>query len=271
MDKMLTFRQFVTSLRALEIDRDRAVIAHVSLSAFGQVNGGAETVLGALLTVFETLIMPTFTYKTMVTPEVGPPDNALDYGSDRDRNRLAEFFHPQMPADPLMGVVAEALRNHPRAQRSMHPILSFSGVGAESILQVQTLDEPLAPIRGMFEQQGWVLLMGVDHTVNTSIHFAEALAGRKRFVRWALTPAGIVECPGFPGCSLGFQALAADLQGVTRSVTLGEGQIQAVPLTQLVQIARDKIADDPLALLCDRPHCARCQAVRKEVTSGRTE
>jgi aminoglycoside 3-N-acetyltransferase len=268
---MVTFRQFVRALRELDVERGRPVIAHASLSAFGQVQGGAETVLGALLTVYETLMMPTFTYKTMVTPEVGPADNALNYGDDKHHNRLAEFFHADMPADPMMGAVAEALRKHPLAYRSMHPILSFSGVNAEAILRLQTLDEPLAPIRGLVEEQGWVLLLGVDHTVNTSIHYAEGLANRKRFIRWALTPEGIKECPQFPGCSMGFQALASDLQEVTRRVFVGEGQIQAIPLVHLVQIVRDKIAQDRLALLCDRPDCARCNAVRSDEMAARTQ
>jgi len=40
-------------------------------------------------------------------------------------------------------------------------------------------------------------------------------------VRWALTAEGVVECPGFPGCSQGFQALESDLEGVTRSANVG--------------------------------------------------
>ena len=63
---MLTFRDFSTALRKLEIDRSSPVIVHSSLSAFGELHGGAETVLGALLMAFNTLVMPTFTYKTKI-------------------------------------------------------------------------------------------------------------------------------------------------------------------------------------------------------------
>ena len=45
---MLTFRDLLTALRKLDLDRARPVIAHGSLSSFGQVNGGADTILGAL-------------------------------------------------------------------------------------------------------------------------------------------------------------------------------------------------------------------------------
>ncbi len=71
---MLTFRDFITGFRRLEIDRSRPVIVHTSLSAFGEVHGGAQTVLGALSSSFDTFLMPAFTYKSMITPEVGPPE-----------------------------------------------------------------------------------------------------------------------------------------------------------------------------------------------------
>jgi aminoglycoside 3-N-acetyltransferase len=261
---MLTFRDFLTTLRKLEIPTSTPMIAHASLSAFGEVQGGAETVLGALLARFETLVMPTFTFAPLVIPEAGPPGNAAAYGSGNDSNRMAEFFHPGLPADRLMGILPEALRHHPRAQRSTHPLLSFSGINAGPYLIAQTLADPLGPLRALWEKGSWVLLLGVDHRVNTSIHFAERCAGRKGFTRWALTPSGIVECPGFPGCSEGFEALRPRLAGVTRRAQAGPGQIQAIPLIDLVDIARLWIKTDPLALLCQREGCERCNAVRAQ-------
>jgi len=227
-EKEVRYHDLVDGLRALGVPAGRPVIAHASLSAFGQVRGGAAAVVGALLAVFDGVIMPTFTYKTMLTPEVGPPNNGIAYGSGHDQNRMAEFYTPDMPADPSMGVVAETLRKHRNAKRSLHPILSFSGVGADKALKTQTLDEPLAPIGALTEHEGWVLLLGVDHTVNTSIHYGELLAGRKQFIRWALTPIGVVECPGFPGCSQGFQALAPHLEDLTRRVVIGAATVQAI-------------------------------------------
>lgn len=262
---MLTFRDLSSAFRKLEIDRNEPAIAHASLSAFGQVNGGADTLLGALLMSFNTLIMPVFTYKTMVTPEVGPPVNGMRYGKGKDANMMAEFFRPEMPADKMMGCVPEAMRRHPKAQRSRHPILSFAGVNAQEMLDSQSLQEPLNPIGKLFERKAWVLLLGVDHTVNTSIHYAEKLAGRKQFVRWALTPRGIVECPGWPGCSLGFQAIAAWVEEDTRSVEAGAARIQAVPLTNIVDAAQKMIIKDSRALLCEREDCERCQAVRQSL------
>ena len=260
---MPSFHDFARGLRQLGIERGLPVIAHASLSAFGQMTGGAETLVGALLASFSTVIMPAFTYLTMLTPESGPPGNGIAYGTGKDTNRMAEFYTPDLPADRTIGAVAEALRRHPKASRSTHPILSFTGVNAASILQAQTLSQPLEPIHALADAGGWVLLLGVDHTSNTSIHYAERLAGRKQFFRWALTPEGIVACPGWPGCSDGFQALDPHLEPVRRSVQVSSSLIQAFPLTALVEAVTQAIAADPFALLCHRPDCGRCNAVRE--------
>jgi aminoglycoside 3-N-acetyltransferase len=262
---MLTFRDLFTALRKLDLDRARPVIAHGSLSSFGEVNGGADTILGALLSISNSVIMPTFTFKTMLIPEVGPQHNAIQYGSGKDLNRMAEFFTPDMPVDPLMGTIPEALRLHPKAHRSMHPILSFAGINTTPELDKQTINEPLAPLHALREGGGWVILLGVDHTVNTSIHYGELLAGRKQFVRWALTPDGVIECPGFSGCSNGFNAITPSLDQVIRRVQVGNSLVQALPIAALVETVLAMLKQDPLALLCEKPDCERCNAVRESV------
>ena len=255
------YRELGAALRRLRL-RDRPAIAHTSMKSIGMVKGGPDALLGALLGAVSALVVPTFTYKTMVVPDSGPPNNGITYGSGKDHNRLAEPFHIGMPADKLMGVLPETLRRHPNAVRTSHPILSFAGVNADAILAAQTRFNPLAPIGALADADGWVLLLGVDHTVNTSIHYAERRAGRRQFVRWALTTTRIGEYPGFPGCSLGFQAISADLAKATRSEKVGGALVQAVSLRKLFDVVQARLKDDPLALLCDQTDCERCAAVR---------
>lgn len=238
------------------------VIAHASLKAFGHIEGGAEMMLAALLDSVRGIIMPTFTYKSMLNPEVGPPRNGITYGSETDLNKLAEAFHPDMPADKMMGVLPEFLRKHPKAKRSSHPIQSFAGIRADAVINSQRIYDPLSPIGMLAEQDGWVLLLGVDHTVNTSIHYAEKLAGRLQFIRWALLQDRVVECSGFPGDSDGFNVIAPSLEKYTRRVEIGDALVQAVHLKSLIKVVMDQIKENPFALLCQRQDCERCTAVR---------
>ncbi len=261
---MITYRELVTSFRALGVESASPVIVHASLTSIGQVNGGVDALLGALLASFEIVVMPVYTYRCTLIPEVGPAENGIAYGSGVVSNTVAEFFRADMPADRNAGVVAESLRRLPQARRSSHPILSFSGVNADSILNSQSLAEPLAPVRRLLEAGGWVMLLGVDNTANISLHYAERLAGRKQFVRWALTPSGVRECPDMPGCSQGFNAITPRLRRVTRQAQAGDTVVQAVPLVDLIGIARAWLESDPLALLCDMAGCERCEAVRAQ-------
>lgn len=266
----VTFTDLRTALFKLGLSHT-PVIAHASLKSFGEVIGGADTVLRAVMDSVWALVMPTFTYKTMITPEVGPPNNGIVYGTEHDLNRMAEPFRREMPADRQMGIIPETLRRHPRAKRSGHPIQSFAGIYAEKFLAAQTMQNPLGPIGALVDADGWVLLLGVDHTVNTSIHYAEKLAGRRTFVRWALLPDRIIECPSFPGDSTGFEAIAPDLVRVTRTVQAGDATIRALPLRSLMQVVTDCIQSDPQALLCSRPDCPRCNSVRDSVMAAETK
>ena len=259
---MLIFNDLIVAFETLGLKK-KPVIAHASLRSFGHVVGGADSVVTALDYTTGSFIMPSHTYKTMVTPVSGPANNALNYQRGQQWNRLAEPFQHNMPADSLMGAVPESLRMWPEARRSTHPILSFTGIRAEKILEKQTIEEPFGPIRALVELDGWVLLLGVDHTANTSIHFAEKLAGRKQFIRWALTQNGTVTCPGFPGCSLGFEVIEPDVRATTKTIKVGDASVHAVPLRPLMVRVIEIIKKDKYALLCDRPDCERCADVRK--------
>ena len=262
---MLTRRDFKSALDSLELG-GKPAIAHASLKSFGAIQGGAETVLGALLASVNGLIMPAFTYKTMLIPEVGPPNNGLAYGKHPDLNRMAEPFHLDMPVDPLIGDITGNVAPFSRRRCARRiPFSHLQASYANDALNTQTIYDPFAPIGWLADRDGWVLLLGVDHTVNTSIHYAEKLAGRHQFVRWALTKNRAVECPNFPGCSDGFEAIRPEIDIDSRRVQVGDSFIEAIPLYSLFQAVEANIKRNPLALLCQREICARCDAVRHAV------
>ncbi len=262
---MINYRELMSEFRKLDLAPSVPLLVHTPPSSFEMVKGGAETLLGVLLSSFSTLIMPAFTFQTMIIPEVGPEGNALEYGSGTEQNLKAEFFRPRLPVDPSMGIVAERLHRYTQAKRSNHPILSFCGVNAEPFLDAQTREEPLALIGSLAQADGWILLIGVGQQANVSIHWAERQAGRKQFTRWALTPSGVVECPNFPGCPDGFPALEQLLDGVIRRVRFEQILVQALPVAGLLAAAQALIGMNPAGLLCDRQGCERCSEIRRGI------
>jgi aminoglycoside 3-N-acetyltransferase len=260
----ITYHDIAHALQELELSKDSNVIAHASLAAFGDVRGGVASVLGALLATCGTVVMPTFTYQTMVWPESGPPDNACTYGNHVEENARAILFSPELPADDSLGQVAETLRRHRLAARSGHPILSFAAAGAHAseIVNAQSLENPLGPLEWLYEHGGDVVLIGVDHRDNIAIHLAEKLVGRKQFIRWAVGEERAYRLPGFPGCSNGFNAIAGKLAWSVQQTTVGMATIQRIALKKLVEVAMQMIQEDPNALLCDDLKCVRCNAVR---------
>ncbi len=267
----VSFRELQKGLRELGLGADSRLLVHVGLPALGPVRGGAETVAGALAALGGLVVTPAFTPQCRVWPRVGPPNNADTYAGHDDDNALAEIFRPDLPADAGQGPVAEALRHVPGAIRSAHPLYSFVAVGpgAERAMAAQTLAEPLGPIAHLADTspRAEVLLLGADQTANVAIHEAERRAGRKQFVRWALTPRGAVECPGCPGCPDGFNALIPHLKAISKVAQVGSARVERLPLPELLRIVETLIRRDSTALMCARPGCERCGAVRTVLAS----
>jgi aminoglycoside 3-N-acetyltransferase len=262
---MLTYRDITNSLQNLGLTRSTPVLAHIHANAIGHVKGGLNTLMGALLSTVDNVMMPTFTYSTMIIPHSGPADNDVEYGSGEGSNLNANVFSFDLPGDMPDNTTSESLRQYPNTYRSPHPVFSFTGLGLDIALVSHPTEDPYAPIRVMRRMGGWVLLMGSKPKDNFSIHLAEYLTGRKQFLRWALTSEGIREIPHFPGCSDGFHKLNYYLQEELHAVQAGEDVWQAVKIDTLVNVASALMKDDPFALLCNEIRCPRCNLVRESI------
>lgn len=259
---MITYRDWITALRELGIASHLPVLVHAAPGLAFESRGGVQTELTALLAEYDGIMVPAFTHQTMVIPSDGPEDNGMQY-MDNGKNSQAEIFSLDTKPDTDLGELPVLLQNHTEAARSCHPVLSFVGVGVDSALSAQTINEPFAPVRVIGDLNGWVLLLGEDHRQNVTIHYAEYLVNRKQFTRWALTAEGVVECPNMPGCSRGFNAIHSAVAGFCRQTQLGDHLLQAYPVGSLVQIASGILRLDPARLLCPDTDCPLCSAVRK--------
>ena len=262
---MISYHNITGALKSMGLRRDIPIIAHMDHSVFGRIKGGTTTLMGALLSTIDNVMIPAFTYSTMVIPEEGPENNYLQYGGSSEKNLDAKIFAHTLPSELSNLEAIDILRGFPGAFRSSHPIFSFYGLGLDIVLVDHSPDKPYLPIKKLMDLDGWVALIGVDPSQNFSIHYAEFLAGRKQFLRWALTPNGISACPHFPGCPNGFHKLDYYLQDELRVNMIEDTKFCAVPLRTLIGTAGALLKEDPFALLCNDLQCIRCNLVRAEI------
>ncbi|MEV0131447.1 AAC(3) family N-acetyltransferase [Dactylosporangium sp. NPDC050688] len=174
-----TVRGMVAQLATLGLPAGATVIVHTSLSRLGWVAGGAQAVVTALLEAVGpagTLVMPTHS-RHLTEPS--------DWGNPAVPQSWWEVIRSETPAfDPrttptyFMGAVVECFRSFPGVLRSAHPTVSFAAHGpdARRITDGHTLDDGLgegSPLARLYEADAWVLLLGVGHDNNTSLHLAE--------------------------------------------------------------------------------------------------
>jgi aminoglycoside 3-N-acetyltransferase len=201
-----TEQEIVVGLRALGLDASASVIVHSSLRSFGCVDGGALAVCRALLAVCGTVLVPAGTWDRTGIP--APPGLVRPHNAVHVAGSWEEFdaalsravpFSPDLPIDRELGQIPETMRqSFPTihgldTRRSAHPLMSYLAVGrhAAEVVAAQRLDWPLGPVEALAALDGDVLLLGVDHTVNTAIHLAEQRLGRSRFYRYAKAAEGI--------------------------------------------------------------------------------
>lgn len=184
----LTQAQLADGFRRLGMSFGVTVMAHSSLSAFGQVQGGAEAVIRALLTVIGedgTLCLPTL--------------------CQRDKERRRETWDIRnSPSD--VGKITEVFRHWPGALRSDHFTHSVTAQGplAKELTTGHATAGPRpspwgtrafghgSPWDKFYEHNVLYCFLGVDFRVNTMRHYVqsrlmeEALAGAPERLRGQL-------------------------------------------------------------------------------------
>ncbi|MDQ3439640.1 MAG: AAC(3) family N-acetyltransferase [Planctomycetota bacterium] len=248
--------EIIAGICSLGVGPGDLLLVHSSLSRFGRVDGGATSAAQALLESVApggTVIVPTFNYGSL------PYDPAT--------------------TQSLTGAISDAFWRRPGAVRSNHPTHAFAAIGplAEEMLANHQHMDPLghtSPLGRLSRNDGWVLLMGVDHRSNSMIHTAEEsmkvpYVGRTR-VAAVLRGKEVTEVTvRRPGCSNGFNVVGDTLRqmGLIRETTVGLSTLMLMRAGDIIAVASGMLARDPAALLCHLSDCERCAWARERINA----
>jgi aminoglycoside 3-N-acetyltransferase len=244
-------------LRALGVREAGVLLVHTSFRAVRPVDGGPLALIGALhdaLGSDGTLVMPTMT----------------DGESP---------FDPQTTPTSGMGVTAETFWRQPGVVRSGHPGGSFAAAGphAEEICAPQPLSPPHgpeSPVGRVRALGGQVLLLGVGHSENTTIHLAESIAN----VPYSVLHPCVVVIDGArqtidiaepDHCCVRFQLADAWLRerGLQREGPVGQAHARLATSADIVDTVVAQLAADPLIFLCQpAERCDQCDRARASAT-----
>lgn len=257
--EMIGYGRLVEDLARIGIKSDDALLVHSSLKSIGRVEGGPETVIQALLEILGPdglLVMPTFTYRIPV-------------------------FEPER-SESRTGRITEVMRSWPTAVRSWHPTHSVAAIGAQSRElcrdhhRVGGIDID-SPLDRLAKREGKILLIGVGHIANSTIHLGEAhaklpyldipMSADAASVATVIQPTGErleVSLNRRPGCSRGFGVMEKVMRdaGAIRDGMVGAAPVQWMGADAVVEETVAFLRADPAGLLCTDPHCYRCTSAR---------
>ncbi|PJF44277.1 MAG: AAC(3) family N-acetyltransferase [Phototrophicales bacterium] len=202
-----TIGTLIQDFRRLGLKRGDVVIVHSAMSKMGWIAGGAVAVIDALMRVLSpegTLVMPTHTANNSDPARWQNPPVPQSWWSII-RTQSAPY-RPEITPTWKMGIIPETFRRYPNVLRSEHPIYSFAAWGkhAERIVEGHSIEVDMgehSPLGKIYELDGKILLLGVGHENNTSLHLAEhrsdypnkktrregaavLIAGQRQWIEW---------------------------------------------------------------------------------------
>jgi len=249
---VVTTPDMIAGLQRVGITSGDVVFAHSSLSAFGWVEGGAETVVDALLVAVGpegTVVVPTFTWRKFhaVTEPV-------------------VFDVAREPVKDEVGIIPETFRKRSAALRSTHICHSVAAIGphapevmgdgvkswgkGSSFDQLERLD-------------AWCLFLGATMGSCTALHHVEDLRQvpyrHYRDFRGSIVvlpdgtrePCRSVEFIPEPGIRSDFAKMGRVLadRGVLHTTTIGNAKVTNLRIRDLVRIGVGCLQQDMRFLL----------------------
>lgn len=183
MERKLVIKEdIISALKKVGVCPGQTLMVHTSLSSLGYVCGGAQVMIEALMECVGadgTLMMPTQSWKNL-DPKAGVHWEEPEEWWQAIRDNWPAYNKEITPTN-TMGAVAEMFRKWPGALRSDHPARSVAAFGkyAGYLTKDHDLEDIFgdsSPIGRLYGLDGYVLLIGVGHDKNTSLHLADVRA-----------------------------------------------------------------------------------------------
>lgn len=253
--KSVTKEEIVYALKLGGIENGDVVLMHSAMSAIGHVEGGADTVIDAVLDA----VGPdgTFAVSTM----------AFDHPFDVENS------------PSTVGIISETHRKRPNSLRSLRPVHSINAIGAkaEELIRDHDLCETNcgvgSPYLKLREMGGKIILLGVDMNRNTTLHAIEDIMDSVYLVNRTVPAPKYMEdyehktmvmkklCPGHRN----FLGFTADLRKADAliEVCIGNAMVKIIDVRKMFALGEEMLTRDPLYFLCKNENCEHCAGVRK--------
>lgn len=241
---MVGKRDINTGLKQLGLKKGDSVGVHSSLSSFGNVEGGADTVIDALLeTIGEqgNVVMPT---------------HSANLSEDKRTSEMiamgVSWLFRILPYNPdktsvTTGIIPETFRKRKGVVRGLHPSLSIAASGPKA----KVLSEGW---HRLLELDGYILLIGVGLDRCTAMHLAEKRVTLPEHILKKITPPKWVvekypedEWEWDIGPYPDFAKLTQPCldRGIMKIVKVGKSTLRLVKLRELIELYVEYLDKDP--------------------------
>ncbi len=233
----------VGSLKSLGLKDGDVFLVHSSLSSFGHVEGGVKAVIEAMIESVGsegTVVVPTLT-----GTEKDGPDNP------------PVFDVRNTPC--WTGRIPNEFMKDPRSRRSLHPTHSVSAIGPLTDFLISGHENSItpcgkeSPYYKLAEKSGYILLVGVNHESNTTLHTVEELAKVPYHMQKMPTNCVIIDYNGNKsikslylhdwGTPRNFQVIDNDLEknGIMRKERCGNSTLRLIKSMDMIDYVLNKL------------------------------
>lgn len=252
--EVVTKKELIEGFEKLGIKKGDIVFVHSSLSSFGYVEGGALTVIEALkeiITERGILAMPSF--PAFIGGEHGIAKN--------------EIVFDVRISPTAMGKIPDTFWRLEKVKRSLHPTHSVAAWGKEKEWLIENHEKCLfscgknTPFYKMCqEKNSRILLIGVTHSSNTTLHTIEDCNGAPTtsveiFYPKVIDYSGRIITvpihPHLPGLLRRYHIMdeICKENGIQSEVIIGKSLCKLIDAHKLYKIGSQLIKQDPLFLV----------------------